>query len=323
MTKNIPYGQIVGKAIEQMKFPESPRNLYDPIRYILGLSGKRIRPVLVLLGSEVFGKKNNEKALPAALAIEYFHNFSLIHDDIMDKAPLRRGAHTVHQKWNDAIAILSGDALLVKAYQELSKCQPEKIPALLEIFNEVALEVCEGQQQDMDFEEERQVSQEGYISMIRAKTSVLLGGALKMGAIIAEADKKNQQLIYDFGVNLGIAFQLQDDILDVYGSPENFGKQVGGDILSDKKTILRIKLQQLADHQDAALIAQIDQVSDTSSKIEQMVALYSKYGIRELADALKNEYSNNAFERLELIDVPEENKKNLLALGKSLMVRTR
>lgn len=323
MTKDIPYGPTIQQSIGQVVLPEDPANLYDPIRYILGLSGKRIRPVLVLMGCEVFGQKDHEAAIPAALAIEFFHNFSLIHDDIMDKAPLRRGADTVHQRWGDAVAILSGDALLVKAYQELSKCPVEKIPELLRIFNEVALQVCEGQQKDMDFEAVERVSQEDYIAMIRAKTSVLLGGALKMGGVIAGAEERDLKLIEDFGVNLGIAFQLQDDILDVYGSPENFGKQLGGDILSGKKTILRITLQQLADEYDSRCIREIDQIEDAHSKIERMVALYTKYGVRDMADTLKDEYSNRAFESLKRIDVPEENKENLLALGKNLMVRTR
>lgn len=323
MTADIPYSSTIANTIKEAQFPASPENLYTPIEYILGLSGKRIRPVLVLLGSEVFGKPDNTDAIPAALAIEYFHNFSLIHDDIMDKAPLRRGSPTVHKKWNDSIAILSGDTLLVKAYEELAKCPVETIKPLLATFNQVALEVCEGQQKDMDFETEYRVSEEEYIAMIRAKTSVLLGGALKMGAIIAGADVNQQHLIYEFGVNLGIAFQLQDDILDVYGDPKDFGKQVGGDILSDKKTILRVKLQELANDADAKLIEEIADDAHTESKIVKMKALYKKYGVYDLAIRLKEAYSAAAFDNLAAIQVSESNKQNLLGLGRALMVRTR
>lgn len=322
MVTDLTYSSAIAQAIEQTELPLSPRHLYDPIRYILGLSGKRIRPMLVIYGAEVFGHEDIDEVLPAALAIEFFHNFSLIHDDIMDKAPLRRGAKTVHKKWNDNVAILSGDALLVKAYEEIAKCPVDKIAPLLRVFNSVALEVCEGQQQDMDFEVEDSVSEEEYIAMIRAKTSVLLGGALRMGAILAGADVQDQQNIYDFGVNLGIAFQLQDDILDVYGDPENFGKQVGGDILSDKKTILQIKLVQLVDDLDRALLMGVQKELDAERKIEHTKALYSKYNVKEKADNLKELYSNRAFASLDAIQVMDSRKENLYKLAKKLMVRT-
>ena len=224
MFEQHPYGKLIAEYIQNTEYPKQPADLYDPIKYILSLSGKRIRPLLVLMGAKLFGKENLQEVVPASIAIEYFHNFSLIHDDIMDRAPLRRGKATVHQKWNDNVAILSGDALLVKAYQELGKSPSAHIPDLLSVFNKVALEVCEGQQYDMDFEKKSNVSEDDYLNMIKLKTSVLLGGALQMGAILANADQQEQQLIYDFGVNLGIAFQLQDDYLDVYGNPETFGK---------------------------------------------------------------------------------------------------
>lgn len=322
MVTDLTYSSAIAQAIEQAKFPTSPRHLYDPIRYILGLSGKRIRPMLVIFGAELFGYEDVDKALPAALAIEFFHNFSLIHDDIMDKAPLRRGAQTVHKKWNANVAILSGDALLVKAYEEIAKCPVDKIAALLRVFNSVALEVCEGQQKDMDFEEEDTVSEDAYIAMIRAKTSVLLGGALQMGAILASANAEDQERIYNFGVNLGIAFQLQDDILDVYGNPENFGKQVGGDILSDKKTILQIKLAQLIDDEDRILLQGIKKEPNPDRKIEQTRALYAKYGIKEQADGLKEWYSNHAYANLDAIQAQDDKKANLYDLAKKLMVRT-
>ncbi|MFD2597826.1 polyprenyl synthetase family protein [Sphingobacterium corticis] len=316
------YSNQISAAIEQAQFPLNPPKLYDPIRYILGLSGKRVRPLLVMLGADLFACADMESTIPAALAVEYFHNFSLIHDDIMDEAPLRRGSMTVHKKWSENVAILSGDALLVKAYEEIARCAPTKIPALLRVFNKMALEVCEGQQIDMDFETQEQVNQEAYIAMIRAKTSVLLGGALQMGAILADATSEEQKLIYDFGVNLGIAFQLQDDILDVYGNPENFGKQVGGDILCDKKTILRLHLQQLANNADRELLSSLIEEKNADRKIQITKELYAKYGVREIADNLKVHYSDEAYKSLEAISVADTQKAALLNLAKNLMVRT-
>ncbi|MFD2742754.1 polyprenyl synthetase family protein [Sphingobacterium populi] len=316
------YSTQITNAIEQAQFPTDPPKLYDPIRYILGLSGKRIRPLLVMLGADLFAFDDMESTIPAALAVEYFHNFSLIHDDIMDEAPLRRGAQTVHKKWSENVAILSGDALLVKAYEEIARCAPAKIPALLKVFNRMALEVCEGQQKDMDFETEDSVAEADYISMIRAKTSVLLGGALQMGAILANANEQEQDLLFQFGVNLGIAFQLQDDILDVYGNPENFGKQVGGDILCDKKTILRIHLQQLVDVQDAAVLDNLVNELDAETKIETTKKLYAKYGVRSIAEQLKDHYAELAYNALETIPVGDQQKMALRDLAQNLMVRT-
>ncbi|MCL7988891.1 polyprenyl synthetase family protein [Sphingobacterium sp. lm-10] len=321
LTQSI-YSTLITEAIEQAQFPVDPPKLYDPIRYILGLSGKRIRPLLVMLGADLFAFDDMESTIPAALAVEYFHNFSLIHDDIMDEAPLRRGAITVHKKWSENVAILSGDALLVKAYEEIAQCAPDKIPALLKVFNRMALEVCEGQQKDMDFETEDQVEESAYIAMIRAKTSVLLGGALQMGAILANANAEEQELLFQFGVNLGIAFQLQDDILDVYGNPENFGKQVGGDILCDKKTILRIHLQRLADEQDALTLKELVNERDAESKIQTTKQLYAKYDVRAIAEELKERYSEHAYKALEAIRVAAQQKVALLDLARNLMVRT-
>ncbi|MBE8713694.1 polyprenyl synthetase family protein [Sphingobacterium hungaricum] len=324
MVKNAIFPTLIHQALEDVNFPAQPSNLYDPIRYILSLSGKRIRPMLVLLGADLFGYKDYEKLLPASLAIEYFHNFSLIHDDIMDNAPLRRGQNTVHQEWNSSVAILSGDALLVKAYEELANCPVDKIPSLLKTFNQVALEVCEGQQLDMDFETRERVSREEYIEMIRQKTSVLLGGALKLGAIIAAAKEDDIERIYNFGVNLGIAFQLQDDILDVYGDPNTFGKQVGGDILADKKTILNVLLQQHLKDVDKQTYQSL--VSSTESvpeeKIAQVKELYAKYQIKELADELKEHFTDLAYKDLDSIQIEESGKKDLSELANSLLVRS-
>src|SRR5690606_31980665 len=214
-----------------------PKSLYDPLHYILSLGGKRIRPILTLAAAQMFSD-NYKAAMPQSIAIEMFHNFSLIHDDIMDKAPLRRGKTTVHKKWNTNTAILSGDLLLIKAYEQLAQCKPNYLPEILHVFNKTATQVCEGQQFDMDFETAQTVTVNNYLEMIRLKTAVLLGCSLQIGAIIGAANQNDAQNCYTFGENLGIAFQLMDDYLDAFGNPEKFGKQVGGDILANKKTYL-------------------------------------------------------------------------------------
>lgn len=325
MYPNKLFADKISAALDNGVFPEQPENLYAPIRYILSLSGKRIRPLLVLLGADLFSISDIEEALPASVAVEYFHNFSLLHDDIMDKAPLRRGKQTVHQKWNENIAILSGDALLVKAYKQLSLCPAVHIPELLRVFNRVALEVCEGQQLDMDFEEMDGVTQEQYIQMIRLKTSVLLGGALEMGAILAEASLEDRRRIYDFGVNLGIAFQLQDDILDAFGDPATFGKQVGGDIIVNKKTVLHILLQQSVQDEDKVHFQQLLTMSEeeAGSKVDAMKQLYGRYGILDAANELKQTYTQKAYANLEAIQVAPEQKSELISLADRLMHRVR
>lgn len=325
MFGNPYYAEKISDALENIQLPESPNNLYEPIHYILSLSGKRIRPQLVFMGASLFGYKDWDKVLPASIAIEYFHNFSLMHDDIMDKAPLRRGKQTVHQKWNENVAILSGDALLVKSYEELSKCPAFAVPELLKTFNRVALEVCEGQQHDMDFELRNDVSESEYINMIRLKTSVLLGGALELGAIIAGANAENRQKLYDFGVNLGIAFQLQDDILDTFGNPETFGKQVGGDIIVNKKTILHILLKKSLSIEDQIEFDKILALSEENAeeKVSRMKILYQKYKIFDLANTLKNGYSSKSLDSLNAIDILEENKQDLVILSNNLLNRNK
>lgn len=319
------FADKISAALENGVLPEQPENLYAPITYILSLSGKRIRPLLVLLGADLFGMSKIDDALPASVAIEYFHNFSLLHDDIMDKAPLRRGKQTVHHKWNENIAILSGDALLVKAYEQLSLCPTAHVPELLRVFNRVALEVCEGQQLDMDFEEINGITQEQYIHMIRLKTSVLLGGALEMGAILAGAPSDDRQRLYDFGVNLGIAFQLQDDILDAFGDPETFGKQIGGDIIVNKKTILHILLQQSLQTEDREQFDRLLTMPEPEAKhkVDAMKQLYKRYAIQDAADKLKQSYTQQAFANLEAIQVMEDRKADLIALANRLMHRER
>ncbi len=315
--------QLVIEAIETSQFPETPSNLYDPIRYILTLGGKRVRPVLTLMAAELFGMQEMEEIIPAAKAVEFFHNFSLIHDDLMDKAPLRRGKTTVHEKWDANIAILSGDGLLVKAYEEISKCNPIYLPATLKILSKVAMEVCEGQQLDMDYESRDSLTMPEYLEMIRLKTSVLLGGALQLGAILSGADEQQQQLIYDFGENVGLAFQLQDDILDAYGDPDTFGKIVGGDIMINKKTFLLVKLMAvISDDDKTVLQALLNATIETApSKVAYMLALYDKYAIKTAADELKDSYTQRAFEKMEALNVPNDRKEALLVLANNLLVR--
>lgn len=315
--------QLVIAAIETSQFPATPSNLYDPIRYILTLGGKRVRPVLTLMAAELFGMQRMEEIIPAAKAVEFFHNFSLIHDDLMDKAPLRRGKTTVHEKWDANIAILSGDGLLVKAYEEISKCNPIYLPATLKILSKVAMEVCEGQQLDMDYESRISLQMEEYLEMIRLKTSVLLGGALQLGAILSGADEQQQQLIYDFGENVGLAFQLQDDILDAYGDPDTFGKIVGGDIMINKKTFLLVKLMEVISTEDTTWLQQLlaADMATIPTKVEDMLALYDKYEVKKSADELKDIYTQRAFEKMEALDVPNERKEALLVLANNLLVR--
>lgn len=325
MFGNPQYADIINVALNEASFPSSPRNLYDPIRYIISLAGKRIRPQLVFMGADVFGYQDADQLVPASKAVEYFHNFSLIHDDIMDQAPLRRGEATVHQKWNNNVAILSGDALLIKAYEELAKCPIASVPSLLNAFNRVAVEVCEGQQMDMDFEDRNDVTQEEYIDMIRLKTSVLLGGALEFGAIIAGASTIDRKRLFDFGVNLGIAFQLQDDILDAYGDAKTFGKQVGGDIKVNKKTILYVLLKKTISSTDIAHFEQALSLGgeDFSLKFLSMMGLYEKYNVLRTANDLKEYYTNLAYENLDQIDVLRSNKTNLYDLADELLHRSR
>ena len=315
-----PFAEFFDAEINSYSFPNSPKNLYDPLSYFLSLGGKRISPLLTLMSAELFHSIKGD-ALHASMAIEFFHNFSLIHDDIMDKAPLRRGKETVHLKWNDDIAILSGDVLLIKAYQELAKQKKEHIPALLTLFNQTAVEVCEGQQMDMDFERAEQVSISEYIEMIRLKTSVLLGCALEFGAIIADANENDRKHIYSFGQNLGIAFQIQDDILDLYGDPEKFGKQIGGDILSNKKTILLLKAIESANKIHSNKVQELLNMSDSENKIAFAKQLFEEFGVVAFAKETMKEYQHIALESLDMISVTKEQKQTLIALAEMLLIR--
>jgi len=298
------------------RFKTEPSNLYDPLRYFMTLGGKRMRPILTIMGADLFDVKK-EESIHAALAIEFFHNFSLIHDDIMDVAPLRRGKETVHEKWNTNIAILSGDALLVEAYQNLAKYPDERLPILLKRFNETALEVCEGQQMDMDFETKKTVSEQEYLEMIRLKTSVLLGCAFEFGAILGKQDEQTRARLYHFGVSLGIAFQIQDDILDLYADPEKFGKQVGGDILSNKKTLLLISALDTKDDRVNELL----EMEPTVFKIETAKTLLKELGCLDKVTKVKEYYHAEALKELDALSKMEFNVKPLKDLSEFLLVR--
>ena len=302
---------------------KEPKNLYDPIDYILALGGKRLRPVLTLMTTDVFNG-DYKVALNAALSIEVFHNFSLVHDDIMDDAPLRRGHKTVHEKWDVNTGILSGDAMLIMAYQLFENYDANTFQALAKLFSKTALEVCEGQQYDVDFETRNDVTIPEYLKMIEYKTAVLVGAAMKMGAIIAGASIEDQHSIYEFGKNLGIAFQLQDDYLDAFGDPKTFGKQVGGDIIENKKTYLYLKALEFSNDDDKVKLAQLfaSHPQNTDSKIKEAKALFVASGsAEETKQAIKN-YTSNAFKVLETLNISEEKKMLLKAFGNNLMNRT-
>jgi len=322
MTELHTFGAFIETAVSTYSMPQHPANLYDPLRYFMTLGGKRIRPTLTLMSAELFGV-SKEESLPAALCIEYFHNFSLIHDDIMDAAPVRRGQPTVHTRWNDSIAILSGDVLFVEAYNQLAHYTDERLSPLLIRFNQTAREVCEGQQFDMDFETATVVSEAEYIEMIRLKTAVLLGCALEFGAILGKQDTRTCQLIYDFGVQLGIAFQIQDDLLDLYADPEKFGKQVGGDILSNKKTLLLLTAQRIAAASNDPRVTALLNMEATAQKVEFAQVLFDELGADAAVIQTMNEYYEQSLKALAQLEVEESYKKPLMQLANFLMNRER
>lgn len=320
MQASITLQTLIEEKIEAVSFPKEPNNLYDPLKYFITLGGKRTRPLLTLLGCDLFGK-TGEHAINAAIAVELFHNFTLIHDDIMDEAPLRRGKSTVHTKWNSNIAILSGDVLFVKAFEYLSNNDVKYLPHLIRVFTRTATEVCEGQQMDMDFETRDNVSIDEYIEMIRLKTSVLLGAALEMGAIIGEASEVDKLLLFEFGMNVGIAFQLKDDILDLYADPEKFGKQVGGDILSNKKTFLLLKAQKLANAEQSQQLHHIMNNLSGDDKISAARALFDEIGVQQLAVERMKEYYHSAMSAMDSINVSQQAKQELIGIADYLMNR--
>ena len=300
-------------------FPHSPKNLYDASQYILQIGGKRVRPVTVLMGNELFSDLIPD-AYSVANAIELFHNFSLIHDDIMDKAPLRRGVPTVHMSFGESTALLAGDVMLVAAYEYLNSIDPIYLRPIISLFNRTAKEVCEGQQLDMDFEKRDTVRMEEYVEMITLKTSVLLAASIQMGAILGGAGGGNQQHLYAFGKNLGIAFQVQDDYLDCYGDPEKFGKQVGGDILANKKTFLFIHAMESATEAQKNEMQELLKISG-SAKVQRTLALYDACGCAAWAKDLKETYFKKAMESLEEVAVLSSRKTELEKLARFLMQR--
>ncbi|MDO8368326.1 MAG: polyprenyl synthetase family protein [Saprospiraceae bacterium] len=291
-------------------FPASPQELYEPCNYILTLGGKRIRPALVLMGHELY-RDNVESALPAAWAVELFHNFSLMHDDIMDAAPLRRGKPTVHHKWDTTTAILSGDVMLIFAYRFLARCgDSDTVLQLIHIFNRVATAVCEGQQMDVNFETRPEVSIPEYLKMIELKTAVLLGAALEMGAVSANAPAADAKHLYEFGRLAGIAFQIQDDLLDTYGDPAKFGKQVGGDILQNKKTLLVLKTLENASESDCRELRKWMETSAENAveKVAAVRAIFDRNAIPEMVSKEKQRIQQKAFQHLEAVQLPEVRK---------------
>ena len=316
------YKEIIDGALADQKLPESPQQLYAPIDYILSLGGKRLRPVLTLMACDCFGGDPHQ-AIPAALAVELFHNFSLIHDDIMDQAPLRRGQQTVHHKWDLNTGILSGDALLILAYRHFETYAPQVFSDLSKLFSQTAIEVCEGQQYDIDFEQRQTVPMAEYLAMINFKTAVLVGAAMKMGAIVAQVNAQQQELIYEFGRSLGVAFQLQDDYLDAFGDPKIFGKQIGGDILSGKKTFLYISALEHANAaQREALLYLFDDVHmDSEQKVNQVKVLYQATGATKAIEQSIKKHTEHAFNQLEQTNLSDEAKAHLADFGRALMGR--
>ena len=315
---------MFNKALAEMPLDRNPQSLYAPVRYELSLGGKRLRPVLMLLAYNLY-KDDPEKILPAALGLETYHNYTLLHDDVMDNADIRRGKPTVHKVWNENVAILSGDAMLVFAYRLMSEVDDAHLRNVLELFTETALEIGEGQQYDLEFEKRMDVDEAEYIEMIRLKTSVLLACALKLGAILADASVEDANRLYSFGEQMGLAFQLQDDLLDVYGDAETFGKNIGGDILEGKKTFMLIKALSLANQEQRAELEQWlatpNEKCNPNDKIHAVTALYDQIGIRQLAEDKIKYYFDQALDSLDAIAVSSERKEQLRAFALSLAGR--
>lgn len=312
----------INNYIEQMAYDRKPFSLYEPIKYALSLGGKRLRPQLMMMSYTLY-KDDVESVLPQAVALETYHNFTLLHDDLMDNADVRRGQPTVHKKWDANTAILSGDNMLIMAFQRMQQCPADKLPEVMRTFTTTALEIDEGQQYDMEFETRNDVSEEEHIEMIRLKTSVLLACAMKIGAIMADAPAADVDLLYEFGVNMGLAFQLQDDFLDVYGDPKVFGKAIGGDITENKKTFMLINALRLAEGEDKGSLLQWLNLKtfDRQEKVEAVTALYNKLGIDKMAKAKMNDYYMLALQALKAVSVPEEKKQPLYEYAAKMMKR--
>ena len=324
MTSLTDYKQFFEIALENSYSTSPPAALYKPIYYLLNLGGKRLRPVLTLMAADIFGN-NHRKAIDAALAVEIFHNFTLMHDDIMDSAPLRRGSATVHNKWNTNTAILSGDAMMILAYQALESYKDPLFRKLNSLFSKTAIEVCKGQQYDLDFETQLEVTQGDYLEMIRLKTAVLVGCSLKMGALIGGANQADSKNLYDFGVLLGIAFQIQDDYLDAYANSESFGKQLSGDIIENKKTILYHQAMENGSSKEKTTLRNWFSTEvkekDVSKKINAVKSLFDKTGASDASKALVIKYTQAAFEKLDILDTSDNNKIIFKTFGTNLMER--
>jgi len=312
---------IINKEIQSIDYPSDPSGLYDPIAYLLTLKGKKIRPALTLLACNLFSD-NVDKAINAALAWEIFHNFTLMHDDVMDKADLRRGQATVHKKWDENTAILSGDAMLILSYMYMSKSSPQNLTILLNLFSDTAAKICEGQQYDMEYEKRTDISEKEYIRMIRLKTAVMLGACLKSGAIVGGATENDQQNLYDFGILLGTAFQIKDDWLDVYGEPSIVGKKTGGDILCNKKTFLLVTALETAKNEDKeALLYWLGNNMQSEEKITAVRQLYDKLSVREKTQIVLKNYYNQTISVLQKVSVETTRKKVLEEIAENLIER--
>ena len=313
---------IIKEELDKKEYIQEPYSLFEPILYILEDGGKRLRPLLTLMAYNLY-REDIERVLKSAIGIEIFHNYTLLHDDVMDDAELRRGRPTVHKKWNSNVAILSGDAAAITAYQCIEHCEDKYLRRAIDFFNQVAMDVCRGQQYDMLFETRNDVSEEEYIEMIYLKTSVLLAGSLRHGALLADAPEHEYNALYEFGGYLGLAFQLQDDLLDVYGDPEVFGKKIGGDILCNKKTYMLIKALNRADEKQREELDRWLNADDCqpAEKIEAVTGLYNQLDIRNVCENKMREYYTSAMESLAAVAVAEERKKELKNLVKLLMYR--
>lgn len=310
---------IIEGELGKIAYPNTPQKLYQPIDYVMGLGGKRMRPILLLMAHQLFDE-NIEKAISPALGIEIFHNFTLLHDDIMDNAPIRRGKQTVHEKWNQNVAILSGDTMLVQAYQLLSDVDKSIVKEMIAVFSKAATQVCEGQQWDMDFEIQKDVTLQEYLKMIEYKTAVLLAASLQIGGITANASKENQNNLYHFGLNMGIAFQLKDDLLDAFGNPDEFGKQIGGDIIANKKTFLYLKALQLAnDKQKESLVNYFKTQKRTKQKVMGVKTIFTDLDIPKHTVDMMKAYYTKAMRHLDAID--SDKKEPLLIFSKKLIDR--
>jgi len=315
--------QIISTEIDQIDWNKEPRGLYEPIGYVLSMGGKRVRPALTLMACDLFSE-DVQAAVNAAIALEVFHNFTLLHDDIMDRADVRRGRPTVHKKWDDNTAILSGDVMQIASYQFIAKTPSQYLKPVLDLFSQTAAEICEGQQYDVDFESRKVVKAEEYLEMIRLKTAVLLGCALKIGAWIGGAGEEDAQLLYDFGINIGLAFQLKDDLLDVYGDEKTFGKKIGGDILCNKKTYLLIHALELAKGDDAAELQNWLLNSDenlSEEKIKAVTLIFDRLGVKTICEDKMEFFYSKAIAKLDKVAVLDNKKQELRKLAEKLMFR--